>query len=82
MRSGVLMSASVLCPAGTVPGYRMTNGTMIDSSHGFCLWMRPWLPSMSPWSEVNTRIVSSATPFWSRASMIRPKHRSSAVMCE
>ncbi len=53
-------------------GWRTSSGTWIDSRYGSTPLPRiPWTPSISPWSEVKTTIVSSVWPLASSASSRR-----------
>ena len=74
MRSTWLVGTLMPPGVDAMPGPFTSMGTRMASSKAlahFCC-MPPWAPSRSPWSEVNTTIVSSAMPDASSASRMRP----------
>ena len=50
------------------------DGTRIDSSQGRCLRISPCDPSMSPWSEVKTKMVSFSIPVSRSVARKSPTH--------
>ena len=62
-----------------MPGPEAISGTRAEPSKNDILYQRPRSPSISPWSDVNSTIVSPARPVRSSTSSSSPTRWSSSL---